>query len=91
MTVPTGDSATSATIAPTGRNPLSPKKLLLSKWTAVSPTGREKHFVVTRVVVPDPPTLRIEWVEIEAVHSGRLVMMRWRELTEASRWRQGWV
>jgi tryptophan-rich hypothetical protein len=91
MTAPTGDSATSTPIAPARKNPLSPKKLLLSKWTAVSPTDREKHFVVTRVVVPDPPTVRIEWVEIEAVHSGRSSMLRWRDLADGSRWRQGWV
>ena len=91
MTAPTGDSATSTPVAPARRNPLSPKKLLLSKWTAVSPTDREKHFVVTRVVVPDPPTVRIEWVEIEAVHSGRSSMLRWRDLADGSRWRQGWV
>ena len=91
MTAPTGDSAASTRIAPTRKNPLSPKKLLLSKWTAVSPTEKEKHFVVTRVVVPDPPALRIEWVEIEAVHSGRSSMLRWRDLADGSRWRQGWV
>jgi tryptophan-rich hypothetical protein len=91
MTPPTGDSATATPIAGVRKNPLSPKKLLLSKWTAVSPTGRERHFVVTRVVVPDPPTVRIEWVEIEAVHSGRSSILRWRDLADGSRWRQGWV
>jgi tryptophan-rich hypothetical protein len=91
MTEPIGDSAASTQIASTRKNPLSPKKLLLSKWTAVSPAGKEKHFVVTRVVVPDLPAVRIEWVEIEAVHSGRSSMVRWRDLTDGSRWRQGWV
>jgi tryptophan-rich hypothetical protein len=91
MTTPIGDSTTSTRIAPTGKNRLSPKKLLLSKWTAVAPVDKEKHFVVTRVVVPDPPTVRIEWVEIEAVHSGRSSMLRWRDLADGSRWRQGWV
>jgi tryptophan-rich hypothetical protein len=91
MSEPPGDSATSIPIASTRKNPLSPKKLLLTKWTAVSPAGKEKHFVVTRVVVPDLPAVRIEWVEIEAVYSRRSSMLRWRDLTDGSRWRQGWV
>jgi tryptophan-rich hypothetical protein len=77
--------------APARKNPLSPKKLLLTKWTAVSPTRREKHFVVVRVIEPEPPSVRIEQVELEAVHSRRVLLLHWRELTDASLWRQGWV
>jgi tryptophan-rich hypothetical protein len=73
------------------RNPLSPKKLLLSKWTAVTPRDKEKHFVVVRVIEPDPPELRVDQVELQAVHSGRSQLLHWRDLTDASRWRQGWV
>ncbi len=73
------------------KNPLSPKKLLLSKWTAVAPRHKEKHFVVIRVVEPEPPEVRIEQVELEAVHSKRAFVLHWRELTDASQWRQGWV
>ena len=72
-------------------NPLSPKKLLLTKWTAVTPRNREKHFVVVRVIVPEPPSIRVEQVELEAVHSGQVYLLHWRELTDASLWRQGWV
>jgi tryptophan-rich hypothetical protein len=73
------------------KNPLSPKKLLLTKWTAVAPRHKEKHFVVIRVVEPDPPSVRIDQVELEAVHSKRAFVLHWRELTDASQWRQGWV
>ena len=31
-------------------NPLNPKKLLLSKWTAVQPLHKDKHFLVAKVV-----------------------------------------
>jgi hypothetical protein len=31
-------------------NALSPKKLLHSKWTAVEPRNKEKHFLVTKVI-----------------------------------------
>ena len=34
------------------RRRLSPKKLLHSKWTAVVPHNKEKHFIVTQVIVP---------------------------------------
>jgi hypothetical protein len=30
-------------------------------------------------------------VELEAVHSRRVLLLHWRELTDASLWRQGWV
>jgi hypothetical protein len=52
MTAPLDHSASSTHMVPAGKNPLSSKKLLLSKWTAVSPVDKEEHFVVTRVVAP---------------------------------------
>lgn len=72
-------------------NPLHPKKLLLSKWTAVQPQDREKHFLVARLVLPEPPQTAIESVELEAVHSGRSRTIAWRELRDDTQWRQGWV
>ena len=74
----------------TRRHRLSPKKLLLSKWTAVTPLNKEKHFVVTRVVAPYPSTMTIGQVELQAVHSGRSMTVGWCELTDSSRWHQGW-
>lgn len=72
-------------------NPLSSKKLLLSKWTAVHPRAKEKHFLVIRLIKPEPPQDRIEYVEIEAVHSRRACRIAWRDLRDASVWCQGWV
>ena len=80
-----------AAVTPARRNPLSPKKLLLSKWTAVQPLNREKHFVVVRVIEPEPPAVRIEQVELEAVHSRRVLQLYWRDLSDPRVWRQGWV
>ena len=70
---------------------LNPKKLLLSKWTAVTPTNKEKHFVVTKVIEPEPPELRVELVELEAVHSRRSAVIPWRSLTDVAKWQHGWV
>lgn len=86
----TPDQPTPA-VVPVRRNPLSPKKLLLSKWTAVQPLKRDKHFIVVRVIEPEPPAVRIERVELEAVYSGRVLQLHWRDLTDTRVWRQGWV
>jgi len=73
------------------KNALSPKKLLLTKWTAAAPHNNEKHFVLIRVLGPEPPAVRIEQVELQAVHSKRTFLLHWRELTDGGQWRQGWV
>ena len=48
-------------------NPLNPKKLLLTKWTAVQPVAKQKHFMVSKVIQPELPTDPIERLQIEAV------------------------
>ncbi len=80
-------------VAPSPRPPrhrISPNKLLLSKWTAAAPQDREKHFLVIRVIVPEIPDAPIEWVDLEAVHSGRSQRLPWRDLTDPPRWLRGW-
>ncbi len=72
-------------------NPLNPKKLLLSKWTAVKPVAKQKHFLISRVIQPDDPGDAIQWVEIEAVFSKATQVIAWRELQDDNVWRQGWV
>ena len=72
-------------------NPLNPKKLLLTKWTAVKPVSKQKHFLVSRVIQPDELTDPIVSVEIEAVFSKATQVIAWRDLQDDSVWRQGWV
>jgi tryptophan-rich hypothetical protein len=72
-------------------NRFSSRKLLLSKWTAASPVNREKHFLVTKLVVPEPLDAPVELVEMEAVHSKRKFILPWRELKDRDRWLQGWL
>lgn len=72
-------------------NPVHPKKLLLSKWTAVTPANKEKHFVVTAVMEPETEGAAPEWIELEAVHSGRTQRLAWRALRDSAVWRQGWT
>lgn len=72
-------------------NLLHPKKLLLTKWTAVKPVSRNKHFLVSKVIAPELPEVAIEWVELEAVYSKAMTRINWRELRDETLWRQGWV
>jgi hypothetical protein len=64
-------------------NPLNPKKLLMTKWTAVKPVAKQKHFLVSRVIQPELPTDPIEQVEIEAVFSKAKQVIAWRDVKMA--------
>jgi tryptophan-rich hypothetical protein len=72
-------------------NPLSPKKLLLSKWTAVHPMNKRKHFLVSKVILPELPEEAIEFVELEAVFDKAVQTILWRDLRNTEIWLQGWV
>ena len=72
-------------------NPLNPKKLLLTKWTAVTPIAKQKHFLVSRVIQPEVETDAFEYVEIESVFSKATQIIQWRDLQNDEVWRQGWV
>jgi tryptophan-rich hypothetical protein len=71
------------------RNPVQRTKIVGSKWTARQPKNREKHFLVLDWVRDDEgePT---EDVEIEAVVTGRVRALHWRELESVSDWLIGW-
>ena len=69
---------------------LNPKKLLLSKWTAVAPQSKEKHFIVIKLLWPDDPAAPLRFIALEAVFSRRVQVLPWRELQDTGSWRQGW-
>ncbi|WP_373079675.1 TIGR02450 family Trp-rich protein [Zhongshania sp.] len=69
-------------------NAVNPKKLLNSKWTAVSPKNKEKHFIITEVEFDEYQTLY--HCMIEAVMSKRSFTLQWRELRDANLWIRGW-
>ncbi len=68
-----------------------PKKLLMTKWTAVKPVVKQKHFLVTKVIEPEKEIEPVEWIEIEAVYSKKARRIQWQELRDESVWLQGWV
>jgi tryptophan-rich hypothetical protein len=72
-------------------NPLNPKKLHLTKWTAVKPVAKQKHYLVSKVIKPELPNELVEFVEIESVFSKASQVIPWRELQNDDVWLQGWV
>lgn len=67
---------------------LTPRKLLLSKWTAAKPQHREKHFLVTELFCDEDGT--VLQIELQAVLSKRAWRLDWRELQDAEQWLMGW-
>jgi len=69
-------------------NPLNPKKLLRSKWTAVTPQDRQKHFIVTKVL-SDENGLP-QFCVLEAVYTHQETTLDWRFLRDSTAWKVGW-
>ena len=69
-------------------NRINHRKLLDSKWTAVHPARKEKHFVVTEIAYDADFT--VVHCLIEAVISNRAESIDWQELKNQDKWLQGW-
>jgi tryptophan-rich hypothetical protein len=69
-------------------NKISPKKLLNSKWSAVVPLNKEKHFIIIDVEYDEDATV-VSCI-IEAIMSKRSVQIQWRDLKDINQWIQGW-
>ena len=77
--------------AKTAKRIVNPQKLMHTKWTSAKPVNKEKHFMVTKIIMPDLINLPIEFIELEAVFSGRKQLLEWKQLNDANIWLQGWV
>ena len=69
-------------------NQINPTKLPNSKWTAVKPVHKEKHFIVTDVEY-DEESVVVSCV-IEAVLSKRAQAIDWEVLKDKQHWLHGW-
>lgn len=69
-------------------NQINPSKLLHSKWTAIDPKNREKHFIVTKVHKDDEE--QIQACDLEAVLSHKVYPIDWRDLKNQQQWLMGW-
>lgn len=67
---------------------INPKKLLNSKWTAVKPQNKEKHFMITEVEFDEEGD--VIHCLIEAVMTKNEMAIDWRDLKDGSQWQQGW-
>lgn len=69
---------------------INPKKLLNSKWTTVTPSHKEKHFMVISLIAPELPTTVVSLVELEAVYTKCKYTLPWQVLADEALWMQGW-
>ncbi|MFQ3187253.1 MAG: tryptophan-rich hypothetical protein [Marinomonas primoryensis] len=67
---------------------INPNKLLLSKWTSMSPQYKEKHFIVTKLIRDEEEAV-IKCV-IEAVINKNQHTITWQVLKSPDNWQQGW-
>ncbi|WOT05602.1 TIGR02450 family Trp-rich protein [Shewanella youngdeokensis] len=70
-------------------NKINPKKLLQSKWTALQPKQKQKHFIVVDVEFDDADAT-VESCTLEAVLTRAQYDIDWHELTDDTRWVFGW-
>lgn len=69
-------------------NHINPDKLLMSKWSAVKPVRKERHFIVTSLIRDTKGTIIA--CELEAVINKNLYQLDWRELKNSRLWLAGW-
>ncbi|OAZ97074.1 TIGR02450 family Trp-rich protein [Halomonas sp. G11] len=69
-------------------NTINPSKLHHSKWTAVQPRNKEKHFMVTQLIRDEDEN--VVDVVVEAIYSHRETVMPWQHLRDDSVWKMGW-
>ena len=69
---------------------LNPKKLLLSKWTAVHPQEKEKHFLVVKIADESAPLTDRDFIVLEAVMTKKQYRLDWHTLLNETEWQQGW-
>jgi tryptophan-rich hypothetical protein len=70
-------------------NQINPAKLSLSKWTAVAPRNKEKHFLVTGIN-KDKQEIIISCT-LEAVLTKNVYEIDWKILKDATCWLVGWL
>jgi tryptophan-rich hypothetical protein len=70
-------------------NKFNPKKLLNSKWTAVTPVNKQKHFLVTDCILEEE-TKRVLSFTLEAVMTKNQFELTPEMLENTEEWQQGW-
>jgi tryptophan-rich hypothetical protein len=68
---------------------LNTKKLLNSKWTAVNPERKEKHFIILETEFDEDGV--VMRCLMQAVITKREFEIEWRDLKNTQQWRAGWL
>ncbi|MDA0148037.1 TIGR02450 family Trp-rich protein [Vibrio sp. LaRot3] len=69
-------------------NRINPAKLHNSKWTAIKPSKREKHFLVSAIAFEEDGS--VSSCTLEAVLSKKEYSIDWKDLKDSEKWLQGW-
>ena len=69
-------------------NAINPAKLLNSKWTAVKPKNKEKHFLVVEVNFDEEGV--VVYCAVEAIIKKKRIAINWHDLKNSDHWKQGW-
>ena len=69
-------------------NKINPRKLINSKWTAITPKEKQKHFLVTKVKFDELGVVSL--CLLEAVLTRAQYQIDWHELTNEQKWLFGW-
>ena len=67
---------------------LNAKKLLNSKWTAVKPINKDKHFIISRVNFDKKNNIMT--CLLEAILSHQKQTIDWLDLKKCKFWIRGW-
>ena len=70
-------------------NRFNAKKLLNSKWTAMQPKGKERHFLISEVQWNDEQT-KVLSCHLEAVINHKEYIIDPEVLKDDDAWQQGW-
>ena len=69
-------------------NRFNPEKLVLTKWTAVNPVDKQKHFLISQLIRDDDE--KIIGCIIEAVLTKQFHRIDHNDLKDDRTWLQGW-
>lgn len=72
-------------------NTVNYKKLLNSKWTALIPKNKEKHFQVIKVNKNELDEQKVDSVIMEAIFTNRKFLLDPNQLNDQNVWALGWL
>ena len=61
-----------------------------SKWTALAPRERDKHFVAVRIFRAEAKPNAPQFAELQAIISKRSRNVPVQQLEDATQWARGW-